>query len=52
LDALEESDDEDEISDPNNPDKCSSLVDLNKCVKMECTFNARFKRWHPVTLLD
>ena len=48
LDALEESDDEDEIADPNNPDKCSSLVDLDKCVKMECAFNARFKRWHPV----
>jgi len=55
LDALEESDDEDEISDPNNPnnpDKCSSLVDLNKCVKMECTFNARFKRWHPIAPLS
>ena len=45
LDALEESDDEDEIADSG---KCSSLVDLDKCVKMECTFNARFKRWHPV----
>jgi hypothetical protein len=58
LDALEESDDEDEISDPNNPnnpnnpDKCSSLVNLDKCVKMECTFNARFKRWHPVAPLS
>jgi hypothetical protein len=48
LDALEESDDEDEIAETNNPKKCSSLVDLSKCVKMECTFNARFKRWHPV----
>jgi hypothetical protein len=44
LDALEESDDENELSDP--------LVDLNKCVKMECTFNAWFKRWHPVALLN
>jgi hypothetical protein len=58
LDALEESDDEDEISDPNNsnnpnnPDKCSSLVDLNKCVKMEFSFNARFKRWHPIAPLS
>ena len=55
LDALEESDDEDEISDPgnpNNPDKCSSLVDLNKCVKMEFIFNARFKRWYPVAPLE
>jgi hypothetical protein len=49
LDALEESDDEDEI---NDLDKCSSLVDLDKCVKMECTFNARFKRWHPVAPLE
>jgi len=49
LDALEESDDEDELKDL---DKCSSLVDLNKCVKMECAFNARFKRWHPVALLN
>jgi hypothetical protein len=49
LDALEESDDEDEIKDL---DKCSSLVDLDKCVKMECTFNARFKRWHPVAPLE
>ena len=49
LDALEESDDEDEIKDL---DKCSKLVDLDKCMKMECTFNARFKRWHPVALLN
>lgn len=49
LDALEESDDEDEIKDL---DKCSKLVDLDKCVKMECTFNVRFKRWHPVALLE
>lgn len=47
LDALEESDDEDEVSDPN---KHSKLVDLDKCVKMECIFNTRFKRWHPVAL--
>ena len=44
LDALEESDDEDETIE-------EDLVDLNKCVKMECTFNVRFKRWHPVALL-
>ena len=39
LDALEESDDEDESLTP--------LVDLNKCVKMVCTFSHRFKRWQP-----
>ena len=42
LDALEESDDEDEPLTP--------LVDLNKCVKMVCTFSPRFKRWQPVSL--
>lgn len=46
LDALEESDDEDEMSDPS---KCSRLVDLEKCVQMECVFNSRFKRWHPIS---
>jgi len=40
LDALEESDDEDETLIP--------LVDLNKRVRMSCTFSARFKRWQPV----
>jgi hypothetical protein len=40
LDALEESDDEDEAHTP--------LVDLNKRVRMSCTFSARFKRWQPV----
>ena len=38
LDALEESDDEEE----------EALVYLNKCVQMSCIFNARFKRWQPV----
>ena len=42
LDALEESDDEDEALIP--------LVDLNKRMRMSCTFSARFKRWQPVGL--
>jgi hypothetical protein len=42
LDALEESDDEDEL----DPDK-SKFVDLNKCVRMTCMFNHKFKRWQP-----
>jgi L-ascorbate metabolism protein UlaG (beta-lactamase superfamily) len=42
LDALEESDDEDEVLMP--------LVDLNKCMPMLCAFNHRFKRWQPVGL--
>jgi hypothetical protein len=40
LDALEESDDEEE-------DDTSELVDLTKCVRMTCSFNHRFKRWQP-----
>jgi hypothetical protein len=43
LDALEESDDEEEEA--SGP---LALVDLNKCVQMSCMFNARFKRWQPV----
>jgi hypothetical protein len=42
LDALEESDDEEEALNP--------LVDLNKRVPMSCAFNNRFKRWQPVGL--
>jgi hypothetical protein len=42
LDALEESDDEEEALNP--------LVDLNKRVPMSCAFNHRFKRWQPVGL--
>jgi len=42
LDALEESDEEDEALIP--------FVDVNKRVRMSCTFSARFKRWQPVGL--
>jgi hypothetical protein len=42
LDALEESDDEDEALIP--------LVDLNKWVRMSCAFSPRFKRWQPVNV--
>ena len=41
LDALEESDEEEP-----NDDK-HKHVDLNKFVRMKCTFNHRFKRWQP-----
>ena len=40
LDALEESDDEDEIGE-------NHVIDMNKCVRMTCVFNPRFKRWQP-----
>jgi hypothetical protein len=39
LDALEESDDEDERSD--------YVLDANKSVLVTCVFNHRFKRWQP-----
>lgn len=42
LDALEESDNEDEIVEPDH-----YVVDMNRCVRMTCTFNHRFKRWQP-----
>lgn len=40
LDALEESDDENEADTP--------LVNLEKTMQMECVFSYRFKRWQPV----
>lgn len=45
LDALEESDDEDEFID--KAKNKNHFVDLNKSVLMTCTFNHRFKRWQP-----
>jgi len=48
LDLLEESDDEDDFQDL-NPTK---YVDLEKCVKMECVFHAKFKRWIPQRVVD
>ena len=48
LDALEESDDEDEFE-SEKPDK---FVDLNKNYKMNCVFNQKFKRWTPVSVAD
>jgi hypothetical protein len=44
LDALEESDDEEDFQDC-RPNK---YVDLEKRVNMECMFHAKFKRWVPV----
>ena len=45
LDALEESDDEDEFVDKDK--NTTQFVNLNKCVRMTCAFNHRFKRWQP-----
>lgn len=44
LDALEESDDEEDFQDC-RPNK---YVDLEKRVNMECMFHSKFKRWVPV----
>jgi len=45
LDALEESDDEEDFQDC----RSNKYVDLEKCVTMECVFHAKFKRWVPVS---
>jgi hypothetical protein len=44
LDALEESDDEDEFENTN----IDKFVDLNKKIKMKCVFNYKFKKWTPI----
>lgn len=44
LDALEESDDEDEFENIN----LDKFVDLSKKVKMKCVYNYKFKKWTPI----
>ena len=46
LDALEESDDEEEFQN----DKIDKYVDLNKAYFMTCSFNYKFKKWMPVRI--
>ncbi|MDA7464483.1 hypothetical protein N8996_06830, partial [Candidatus Poseidonia alphae] len=48
LDALEESDDEDEFQ---NMDY-DKFVDLNKCVKMECEYNKKFNKYIPIKIAE
>ena len=48
LDALEESDDEDEFENTN----IDKFVDLTKKLKMKCIFNYKFKKWTPVECVD
>jgi hypothetical protein len=48
LDAIEESDDEDDFQDIS----CDKYVDLKKQVQMECRYNTRFKKWEPVRKLE
>ena len=47
LDALEESDDEDEFENIND----DKYVDLDKCVKMECQYNKRFNKYVPIKVV-
>jgi len=44
LDALEESDDDDEFENTN----IDKFVDLTKKIKMKCIFNSKFKKWTPI----
>lgn len=48
LDALEESDDEEEFEN-NNPDK---FVFLDRSYLMECEFNYKFKKWMPIKIVN
>lgn len=47
LDALEESDDDEEFENMNE----DKFVDLDKCVKIECIFNKRFNKYVPIKVV-
>jgi hypothetical protein len=48
LDALEESDDEEEFEN----DKIDKFVYLNKSFKMNCIYHVKFKKWVPTSLVE
>jgi hypothetical protein len=48
LDSLEESDEEEEFENI----QIDKFVDLNKILKMRCSFNYKFKKWVPVQILN
>ena len=48
LDALEQSDDEDEFENVN----IDKFVDLSKKIKMKCIYNYKFKKWTPVARMN
>jgi hypothetical protein len=48
LDALEESDDEEEFENINE----DKYVNLNKCVKIECEFNKKFNKFVPIKIME
>lgn len=48
LDALEESDDEEEFENPN----IDKFVNLDKSYKMICNLNTKFKKWVPIKITE
>jgi hypothetical protein len=48
LDSLEESDEEEEFENI----QIDKFVDLNKILKMRCSFNYKFKKWVPVQVIN
>lgn len=48
LDALEESDDEEEFENIN----IDKFVDLTKQIKMKCVYNYKFKKWTPIECVN
>ena len=48
LDALEESDDEDEFENVN----LDKFVDLSKKIKMKCIYNYKLKKWTPIAPIN
>lgn len=48
LDALEESDDEEEFEDP----RIDKFVYLDRSFNMNCEYNHKFKKWVPISLAD
>ena len=48
LDALEESDNEEEFENPN----LDKFVNLDKSHKMVCSLNTKFKKWVPIKITD
>jgi hypothetical protein len=48
LDALEESDDEDEFEN----DRSDKYVYLDRSFKINCKFNYKFKKWMPISVTN
>jgi hypothetical protein len=48
LDAIEESDDEEEFEDMTE----DKFVDIQKTLLIECVFNNKFKKWIPMRVVD